>query len=64
LHPALDSGDDAITMGGPHEGFGIAIGLSEKAVDCGLKFDAGAEHTAFEPSSGRFREEALDRVEP
>jgi hypothetical protein len=36
LHPALDSGDDAIRMGGPHEGFGIAIGLSEKAVDCAL----------------------------
>jgi hypothetical protein len=33
LHPALDGGDDAIGVRGPHEGFGIGVGFGEEAVD-------------------------------
>jgi hypothetical protein len=39
LHPALDSGDDAIGVSGPHEGLGIGIGFGEEAVNGGLEID-------------------------
>ena len=30
--PAIDSGDDAVWVGGPDEGFGIVVGLGDEAV--------------------------------
>ena len=38
--------------------------LLDEAIDCGLQFDEGVEHTVLEPSARQLGEEALDRVEP
>ena len=35
--PAVHLADDGIGVGGPHEGFGIVIGLAQEAVDGGLQ---------------------------
>ena len=62
--PASDGGDDFVGIGGPHEGFGIIVGLSQEAVDGGLEIDDRAEHAAFETPLGQLGEEALDGIEP
>lgn len=62
--PSLDGGDDAAGVGGPDEGFGIIVGLVDKAVDGGLEVGDGAEHAALESAPGKLGEEALDGVQP
>ena len=62
--PAPDSGDDAIGIGGPDEGFGIMVGLGDEAVDGLLQFNGGAEHAAFEALLAEFGKEAFDGIEP
>lgn len=62
--PAPDSGDDFVWVCGPGEGFGIIIGLVDKAVDGCLEIDDGSEDAAFELPLGEFGKEALDGVEP
>ena len=56
--------DDCVGVGGPDKGFGIVVGLAQKAVDGGLEVGDAPEHAAFEPAPGELGEEALDRVEP
>jgi hypothetical protein len=51
LLPAFDSGEDALWVGGPDEGFGIGVCLSDKAVDSGLKVNDGSEHAALEATA-------------
>jgi hypothetical protein len=48
LHPVLDSGDDAIEVSGPHQGFGIGIGFGEEAVNGGA---VAVRHHRFETST-------------
>jgi hypothetical protein len=64
LVPSLDSGDDAVCVGGPDEGLGIIVGLVDEAVDGGLEVGDGAEHAALEPAPGELSEKALDGVQP
>jgi hypothetical protein len=33
LLPAFDSGEDALWVGGPDEGFGFGIGIGDEAID-------------------------------
>jgi hypothetical protein len=49
---------------GPHEGFGVGVGLGDKAVDCGLKVLDRSEHAAFEAPVCKLGEESFDCVEP
>jgi hypothetical protein len=49
LHPALDSGDEAVGMGGPHEGFRIGMDIGEEVIDGGLEVNNRSEDGAFEP---------------
>jgi hypothetical protein len=64
LVPTSDGGNDFVGISGPHEGFGVIVGLSEKAVDGGLQIDDRSEDAAFEVASGQLGEEALDGIEP
>ncbi len=54
--PSFDGGDDAIWIGGPGEGFGIFIGLSDEAIDGCLEIDEGVKDPTFEPSPCEFVE--------
>ena len=62
--PAFDSGEDALWVGGPDEGFGIGVCLSDKAVDSDLQVNDGSEHAALEATARELGEEAFDRIEP
>ena len=62
--PSSDSGDDAVRVGGPHEGLGIFVGFGNEAIDGGLQLDDRAEHAAFQAALCEFGEEALDGIEP
>jgi len=42
LLPAFDSGEDALWVGGPDEGFGIGVCLSDEAVDGDLQVNDGS----------------------
>src|ERR1700738_3356344 len=64
LLPAFDSGEDAFWVGGPDEGFGIGVCLSDKAVDSYLQVNDGSEHAALEATARELGEEAFDRIEP
>jgi hypothetical protein len=64
LLPAFDSGEDAVWVGGPDEGFGIGVCLSDKAVDSDLEVNDGSEHAALEATARELGEEAFDRMEP
>ena len=61
---SFDSGDDAVWLGGPDEGFGVVVGLVDEAVDGGLEIGDGAEHAALQPAAGELGEKALDGVQP
>ena len=62
--PPSDSGNDFVWVCGPREGFGIIVGLRDKAIDGDLKFDNAPEDTALQSLLGKSGEEALDGVEP
>jgi hypothetical protein len=62
--PAFDGRDDFVGIGGPCEGLWALVGLSDEAVDGGLKVDDGSENAAPEASSGELGEQAFYRVEP
>ena len=64
MFPSADFADDGIGVGGPHEGFGIVIGLAQEAVDGGLQIGDAFEDAALQPTPGQLGKEALDRVEP
>src|ERR1700681_1057799 len=64
LLPAFDSGEDPLWVGGPDEGFGIGVCLSDKAVDSDLQVNDGSEHAALEATARELGEEAFDRIEP
>ena len=64
LFPAFDSGEDALWIGGPYEGFGIGVCLGEEAVDGDLQVTDGSEHASLEATARELGEEAFDRIEP
>ena len=64
LVPSFDGGDDFVGFLGPLEGARVSVGVDEEAFDGDLEFDDGAEHAAFEPSTGQLGKEALDGIEP
>jgi hypothetical protein len=64
LLPSFDSGEDAVRIGGPHEGFGLSVCLYEEAVNGGLEVGDGSEDAALEAPPCELGEEALDGVEP
>ena len=45
--PRIDSGDDAVGVGGPAEWFGIVVGLGDKPVDGNVQVVHRAKHTAL-----------------
>ena len=47
LVPSSDGGDDLVWICGPGEGFGIKVGLGDKAVDGGLKIDNASKDTSL-----------------
>jgi hypothetical protein len=49
LFPAFDSGEDAVGICGPDEGFWFGIGFQDEAVDGGLEIADGSEDAANEP---------------
>ncbi len=61
--PSFDSGEDAVWACGPHEGFGVGIGLGDE-VDGVLKVGDGSKHAAFEAPICELGEEAFDGIEP
>ncbi len=62
--PSTNGGDDLIGVGGPNEGLGVMVGLSDEAINGGLEFDDGVKDAALEAAAGEFGEEALDGIEP
>ena len=64
MFPAFDSGEDAVGICGPDEGFWFGIGFQDEAVDGGLEIVDGSEDAANEAPSGELGEESLDRIEP
>ena len=62
--PAFDSGEDAFWVGGPDEGLGIGVCLSDKAVDSDLEVNDRSEHAALQTTARELGEEAFDRIEP
>lgn len=62
--PAFDSGEDALWIGGPNEGFRIGVYLGNEAVDGDMQVNDGSEHAPFETTAGELGEEAFDRIEP
>jgi hypothetical protein len=58
LLSAFDSGEDALWVGGPDEGFGIGVCLGAEAVDSDLQVDDGSEHAALEATARGLGEEA------
>jgi len=52
LFPAFDSGEDAVGICGPDEGFRFGIGFQDEAVDGGLEIVDGSEDAANESPSG------------
>ncbi len=62
--PPFNSGEDALWIGGPDEGFRIGIGICDEAVDGELQVDDGLEDAALETLAREFGEEAFDCVEP
>jgi hypothetical protein len=64
LFPAFDSGEDALWIGGPFEGFGIGVCLGDEEVDGELQVNDGPEHASFEATARELGEEAFDRIEP
>jgi hypothetical protein len=55
---AVTSGEDAVGIGGPDEGFGIGICLFHETVDVDLEIENRAEHPAFDASPQELGEEA------
>ena len=49
---------------GPHEGFGVGVGLGDEAVDGVFKVGDGSKHAAFEAPICELGEEAFDGIEP
>ena len=64
LVPASDGSDDFVGIGGPGERLWHLVCLVEEGVDGDLQLVDGAEHTAFQSSSGELGEKALDGIEP
>lgn len=64
MFPAFDSGEDALWIGGPYEGFGIGVCLGDEAVDGDLQVNDGSEHASLEATAREFGEEVFDRIEP
>ena len=62
--PSHESGEDAVGVCGPDEGFGVIVDFLDAAVDGGLEIDNRAEDAAAEAASGELGEEAFDGVEP
>jgi len=62
--PTLDGCDDFVGVGGPCEGFGLLVVLSEEAIDSGLEVDNGVEDAALEATPRQLGEEAFDGIEP
>jgi len=55
---------DAVWACGPHEGFGVGVGLGNEAVDGVFKVGDGSKHAAFEAPICELGEEAFDGIEP
>lgn len=64
MFPAFDSGEDALWIGGPYEGFGIGVCLGDEAVDGDLQVNDGSEHASLEATARELGEEVFDRIEP
>ena len=64
MAPAFDSGEDAFWVGGPDEGLGIGVCLSDKAVDSDLEVNDRSEHATLQTTARELGEEAFDRIEP
>ena len=64
MFPAFDSGEDALWIGGPDEGFGIGVCLGDEVVDGNLQVHDGSEHASLEATARELGEEAFDRIEP
>ncbi len=62
--PAPDGGNNLVGVLGPEEGAWVGVGLSEEALDGGLKRDEGVEHAPLQALLGQLGEEPLDRVDP
>ena len=62
--PSIDLLDDVVGIGGPDEGFGFLVVLTEVAVDRGLQVDQRAKDAALQPPAGERGEEGLDRIGP
>ncbi len=62
--PTFDGRNDLIGVGFPDEWLWFLIVFFDEAFDGSLQVDDGMKDTVLEPSSGQFREEALDSVEP
>ena len=60
MFPAFDSGEDALWIGGPYEGFGIDVGLCDVAVDGDLQINNRSGHAAVEALAREFGEEAFE----
>ena len=64
MSPALDSSEDGVGGFGPDERLGLAIGLGDEAVDCGLELNDRGEDAALEPLAGELGKPAFDGVGP
>ena len=64
MFPAFDSGEDALWIGGPYEGFGIGVCLGDEVVYGDLQVNDGPEHASLEAAARELGEEAFDRIEP
>ena len=50
--PTIDSGDDAVGVGGPAEWFWIVVGLGEEPVDGNVQVVHRTKHTTLQPPAG------------
>jgi len=64
LLPSIYSGENAVWVCGPDEGFWLGICFLNEAVDGGLKIDDGPEDASFKSPLRELGEEALNGIEP
>ena len=64
MPPAIDGSDDFVGIGGPDKGLWFIVCLGKEAIDGGLEFDDGAEHTALEAAAGQLGEVSFDCIQP